>query len=215
MLFHLAGLPQEEVAGRLGTGGGAVRTRLHKARAAMRARLTPPERTRMLPATIADIRRTPAGRHVVLLATESDRLPIWIGRPEAEALAAGLHQVELPRPSAHALALSLVKATGHAVAGVRVVKLDAETFYAEVVLDDGSAVDARPSDALALAVATGVADRDRRGGDGGRGRRRRPTSTPRTWPRPPRAAPRCIAGEVREAMSRPRLVSGAGPMTVA
>jgi RNA polymerase sigma factor (sigma-70 family) len=156
VLFHLAGLPQAAVADRLGTGGGAISTRLHKARATLRARLTPPEETRMLAATLADVRRTPAGRHVVLLAAGDDRLPIWIGRPEAEALVAGRHAVELPRPSTHALALSLVKASGRAVAAVRVVKLDASTFYAEVGLDDGSAVDARPSDALVLAVATGA-----------------------------------------------------------
>lgn len=156
VLFHLADLPQAAVADRLGTGGGAISTRLHKARATLRARLTPPEETRMLPATIADVRRTPAGRHVVLLAAGDDRLPIWIGRSEAEALVTGLHEVELPRPSTHALALSLVKASGRAIASVRVVKLDAATFYAEVGLDDGSAVDARPSDALVLAVATGA-----------------------------------------------------------
>jgi uncharacterized protein len=156
VLFHLADLPQAAVADRLGTGGGAISTRLHKARATLRARLTPIEETRMLPASIADVRRTPAGRHVVLLAAGDEHLPIWIGRPEAEALVAGLHEIALPRPSTHALALALVKATGHAVAAVRVVKLDAATFYAEVALEDGSAVDARPSDALVLALATGA-----------------------------------------------------------
>jgi hypothetical protein len=68
---------------------------------------------------------------------------------------AGLEDVELPRPHAHALALSLLQASGRSVSGVRVCRLQESVFYAEVILDDGSAVDARPSDALVLAVATG------------------------------------------------------------
>jgi hypothetical protein len=38
-LFYLAGLSQAEVAEHLGTGEGAVRTRLHKARVALREHL--------------------------------------------------------------------------------------------------------------------------------------------------------------------------------
>src|SRR4051812_19685729 len=169
VLFHLADLPQRAVAERLGTAPGAVRTRLHKARAALRARLRgdrpptrPPttEETTMpdtaVPARIVDVRRTPAGRHIVLLAAGDRELPIWIGAPEAEALAAGLEDVQLPRPSTHALALSLVRAGGREPRTVRISRLDDAIFYAEVVLDDGAAVDARPSDALVLATAAGV-----------------------------------------------------------
>jgi RNA polymerase sigma-70 factor, ECF subfamily len=171
VLFHLADLPQQAVAARLTTGEGAVRTRLHKARTALRARLggeaeaePRPEldteendvTTTAMPAEIADVRRTPGGRHFVLLAVAGRDVPIWIGAPEAEALAAGLHDVERPRPDAHALALSLVRACGRAPERVRIVRLDAGIFYAEIVLDDGTAVDARPSDALVLAVAAGI-----------------------------------------------------------
>jgi RNA polymerase sigma factor (sigma-70 family) len=164
VLFHLADLPQAAVAARLGTATGAVGTRLHKARAALRARLAPaPEPTKedtmpetAVPATILDVRRTPAGRHVVILATADAELPIWIGAPEAEALVAGLQDVELPRPHAHALALSLLAAVGRSAALVRICRLEAAIFYAEVVLDDGTSVDARPSDALVLAVAAGL-----------------------------------------------------------
>jgi bifunctional DNase/RNase len=113
-----------------------------------------PETT--IPARIADVRRTPAGRDVVVLAAGGEELPIWVGAPEAESLVAELEGVELPRPSAHALALSLVRACGRAPARVRIARLDAAVFFAEVVLDDGAAVDARPSDALVLAAATGV-----------------------------------------------------------
>jgi RNA polymerase sigma-70 factor (ECF subfamily) len=161
VLFHLAELPQDAIAARLGTGAGAVRNRLYKARAALRARLDstpedPPVPDTAIPARIADVRRTPAGRHVVILATDADELPIWIGMPEADALVAGLGDVELPRPNAHALALALLRACDRSAASVRLTSLDGGIFYAEVVLDDGTAVDARPSDALVLAVAAGL-----------------------------------------------------------
>jgi RNA polymerase sigma factor (sigma-70 family) len=153
VLFHLAELPQTEVALRLSTRQGAVSTRLHKARAALRAHLERSEPPMSYPATIRDVVRTPAGRHVVILTTADDELPIWIGMPEAEALVAELHGVEMPRPHAHALALSLLAACGRKAVAVRICRLEHAIFYAEVVLDDGTAVDARPSDALVLAAA--------------------------------------------------------------
>jgi uncharacterized protein len=153
VLFHLADLPQTEVALRLGTRQGAVSTRLHKARAALRGHLERSEPPMSYPATIHDVVRTPAGRHVVILATADDELPIWIGMPEAEALVAELGGVEMPRPNAHALALSLLAACGRKAVAVRICRLEHAIFYAEVVLDDGTAVDARPSDALVLAAA--------------------------------------------------------------
>jgi RNA polymerase sigma factor (sigma-70 family) len=154
VLFHLGDLPQAAVADRLGTGSSAVSTRLHKARAALRARLTPKEP--FMQATIRDIRRTPANRYVIILSAGDDELPIWIGKPEAEALVAGARDVELPRPNAHALALSLLAAVNRSASAVRICKLEVGIFYAEVVLDDGTKVDARPSDALVLAVAAGL-----------------------------------------------------------
>ncbi len=154
VLFHLVDLPQAAVADRLGTGSSAVSTRLHKARSALRAVLTPKEPP--LQAAIRDIRRTPANRHVVILTAGDADLPIWIGKPEAEALVAGVQDVELPRPTAHALALSLLAAVNRSASAVRICRLEVGIFYAEVVLDDGAKVDARPSDALVLAVAAGL-----------------------------------------------------------
>jgi len=154
VLFHLGDLPQAAVADKLGTGSSAVSTRLHKARATLRAVLTPKELP--LPAVIRDIRRTPANRHVVILAGGDAELPIWIGKPEAEALVAGVQDVELPRPNAHALALSLLAAVNRSAASVKICRLEVGIFYAEVVLDDGTTVDARPSDALVLAVAANL-----------------------------------------------------------
>jgi RNA polymerase sigma factor (sigma-70 family) len=153
VLFHLAELPQAAVAERLGTSRSAVSTRLDKGRAALRARLT--KETRM-PARILDVRRTPAGRHVVILAHDGGELPIWIGAPEAHALVVELAGIDLPRPSSHALALSLLAACGRRATAVRIARLEAAVFYAEVALDNGATVDARPSDALVLAAAAGL-----------------------------------------------------------
>ena len=164
VLFHLADLSQATVAARLGTAPGAIRTRLHKGRARLRTQFGAAEHDNQentvsdattIPARVLDVRRTPAGRHVVVLTAGDAELPIWIGAPEAEALVAGLQDVELPRPNAHALALSLLTASGRRVSSVCVSRLEAAIFYAEVILDDGTAVDARPSDALVMAIASG------------------------------------------------------------
>jgi bifunctional DNase/RNase len=67
-----------------------------------------------------------------------------------------LEEVELPRPMTHDLTVALLAASGTAVREVRVTRLAEKTFYGEVVLADGTAVDARPSDAIALALLTGA-----------------------------------------------------------
>jgi len=49
-----------------------------------------------------------------------------------------------------------VRACGRAPTAVRITRLEDAIFYAEIVLDDGATVDARPSDALVIAIAAGV-----------------------------------------------------------
>jgi RNA polymerase sigma factor (sigma-70 family) len=160
-LFHLGGLSHHEVAERLDTRPGAVKTRLHKARVALRRALTDVHREEFamptaVPMRVADVRRPaerPERRIVVLEEIQGPRrLPIWIGAPEAAALVAVLEEVELPRPGPFHLADALVQAAGGRVAAVRVSRLVENTFYATTVLADGSEVDARPSDALTLAL---------------------------------------------------------------
>jgi bifunctional DNase/RNase len=169
-LFYLAGLTHAEVADRLGVRVGAVKTRLHKARERLRRELTDtrPERTMPdatttpLPMRIADLRRTADDgappRHVVFLEDERGKrvVPIWIGPTEATALAVLLEDVELPRPSPYQLSVALLRAAGAAIDEVRINRLAEAVFYAEVRLAGGAAVDARPSDALALALVSGA-----------------------------------------------------------
>jgi RNA polymerase sigma factor (sigma-70 family) len=168
-LFYLAGRTQAEVADQLGTAEGAVKTRLHKARASLRRQLddlreeptpmsAPTAAPVPVPLRIADVVASGhegwSRSHVVLLEEEGGprRLPIWIGPEDAAGLALALEELDLPRPGPHALATSLLAAAGRSVAAVRITALTREVFVAEVVLDDGVAVDARPSDALQLAL---------------------------------------------------------------
>jgi RNA polymerase sigma-70 factor (ECF subfamily) len=165
-LFHLGGLGHAEVASHLRTRPGAVKTRLHKARAALRHELADVHREEFpmsapVAVRVADVRRPadrPDRRIVVLEALENDQrsLPIWIGAAEAEWMVAALEEVELPRPNAYHFAGALLRAAGGELREVRVSRLAEHTFYATAVLGDGTEVDARPSDALTLALLSGA-----------------------------------------------------------
>ena len=99
----------------------------------------------------------------VLLLQEADglgrTLPIFIGAPEATAIAFALQGVETPRPMTHDLIRDMLEALGASVQRVVVTELRDATFFAELVISaDGKevSVSARPSDAVAVAVRTGA-----------------------------------------------------------
>jgi bifunctional DNase/RNase len=99
-------------------------------------------------------------RVVILKERDSDRyLPIWIGSPEADAIAVKLQDVTVPRPLTHDLLGSVIAELGAVVDHVVVSDLSNDTFYAKLVMNvtDGAQreVDCRPSDAIALAVRGG------------------------------------------------------------
>jgi bifunctional DNase/RNase len=90
---------------------------------------------------------------------EGRTLPIFIGTPEATAIAYAMQGVSMPRPMTHDLMKDLLEALTVSVDRVVITELRAATFYAEVHLrrgDERSAVSSRPSDAVALAVRTGA-----------------------------------------------------------
>lgn len=93
---------------------------------------------------------------VVLQEKGGERLlPIWIGRPEAEAIAAHLNGVKRERPMTHDLAQTIVNGLGGLLRRVQVVRVHESTFYAELHFTKGGSpvvIDARPSDAIALAL---------------------------------------------------------------
>ena len=96
----------------------------------------------------------PNNAPVVLLKERDGQrvLPIWIGAPEAAAIAYGLEGVRPDRPLTHDLLLDVALASGRSITGVEITKMVDQVFFADLLLDDGSRVSARPSDAIAVAV---------------------------------------------------------------
>ena len=83
------------------------------------------------------------------------RLPIWIGLPEAHSIAARLAAETPPRPNSHDLAQHLIEALEGRVERVVVTALRDGIYYARIDLVHGGrtlAIDARPSDAIAIAL---------------------------------------------------------------
>ena len=94
---------------------------------------------------------------VVLRELEGERrlLPIFIGQPEATAIAFALDGVVTQRPMTHDLMRDLIEQLGATVERILITHLDEGTFYAEVHVESGDTslqVSSRPSDAMALAL---------------------------------------------------------------
>ena len=118
----------------------------------------------------------PSNTPVMLLQELEGRrrkLSIFIGGPEAAAIAFALDGVDPPRPLTHDLACTLISDLGSSLERVVITELRDTTFYADLHLADpgaGSGEDpaeggadipalvlsARPSDAVALAVRVGA-----------------------------------------------------------
>jgi RNA polymerase sigma factor (sigma-70 family) len=175
VLFYLVGMAHREVAAALGIGVGAVKTRLHKGRAALREELaawegedhvTTATTTGPVAMRVTEVRRQ-AGegerpeKTVILLAEEAGerRLGIWVGGFEGLQVAFALEGTELPRPMAYQFMTSLLGATGSRLTEARVTRLDDGTFFGVAVVEGPAGtreVDARPSDILNLALLTGA-----------------------------------------------------------
>ena len=93
---------------------------------------------------------------VVLKDVASDAvLPIWVGIFEANAIALELEKTATPRPMTHDLMRNMARGLNAVVQKVVVSELKDDTFLAVIWLEqDGEmvAIDARPSDAIALAL---------------------------------------------------------------
>lgn len=86
-------------------------------------------------------------------------LPIWIGRPEAEAIAAQVHGIPRERPMTHDLIRSLVTALDATLTKMVVTKVVEHTYHAELHFaraGEAFVVDSRPSDAIAIALRLGA-----------------------------------------------------------
>ncbi len=86
-------------------------------------------------------------------------LPIWVGIFEANAIALQIENVSTPRPMTHDLLKNVINDLRGVVQKIVVSDLKENTFYALIYVTlqgDTVAVDARPSDAIALALRARV-----------------------------------------------------------
>jgi bifunctional DNase/RNase len=110
----------------------------------------------------------PTNTPIMLLREKGgDRyLPIWIGTPEATAIAMAHDGIQTKRPLTHDLMASLMEELGATVEGIVVTELRGGTFYADIAVKIGDElhhISSRPSDAVAIAVRANAplfADKD-------------------------------------------------------
>jgi RNA polymerase sigma-70 factor (ECF subfamily) len=175
LLFYLSGLTHAETAAQLGIEVGAVKTRLHKARAALKRQLwkvwkedemATQGEGRLVEMRVADVRRKPAEgdtplKHIVVLEEVGGPrdLFIWVGQFEGTSIAFQLEKFQPKRPLTYAFTASVLEASGGRLREVQINRLAEETFYAIAVVEGPGGtrtIDARPSDALSLALTTGA-----------------------------------------------------------
>ena len=93
---------------------------------------------------------------VILRDKEGQRvLPIWVGVFEANAIAQQIENVAPARPMTHDLLRNVIRDLNATVEKIVVCDLQENTFYAMIHLainGEKVAIDARPSDAIALAL---------------------------------------------------------------
>jgi bifunctional DNase/RNase len=93
---------------------------------------------------------------IILRDKEGQRvLPIWVGVFEANAIALQIENVTTPRPMTHDLLRNVIQDLRARIDKIVVSDLKENTFYALIYLTvngDVVAIDARPSDAIALAL---------------------------------------------------------------
>ena len=115
-----------------------------------------------IPVEVVGVRiELPSNSPIVLFRERAGRrhIPIWIGAPEAQAIAAALDGLEPPRPQTHDLLRLVVETLGATVDRVDVVELKDSVYFADLQLSrekETFHVSTRPSDAIALAVRAGA-----------------------------------------------------------
>ena len=96
---------------------------------------------------------------IVILKDTEDKnvLPIWIGPLEASAIATELEKIQLSRPMTHDLLRDIFKNLAITVSKVAITDIEDNVYYAAIHLiygENSYAIDARPSDAIAVALRT-------------------------------------------------------------
>jgi len=98
-----------------------------------------------------------SGMYILLLqqVDGNETLPIWIGKPEADAIALAVGKVITPRPLTHDLIKNVFNGLNAKVIRVVITEITDNTYYSLIYADDGKkeiAIDSRPSDAIAVAL---------------------------------------------------------------
>lgn len=98
-----------------------------------------------------------SGMYILLLqqVEGSETLPIWIGKPEADAIALAIGKVVTPRPLTHDLVKSVFEGLNAKITRVVITEIVDNTYYALIYAFDGKkevSIDSRPSDAIAVAL---------------------------------------------------------------
>lgn len=98
-----------------------------------------------------------SGMYILLLqqVDGNEALPIWIGKPEADAIALAVGKVITPRPLTHDLIKNVFDGLSAKVTRVVITEIIDNTYYSLIYADNGKeeiAIDSRPSDAIAVAL---------------------------------------------------------------
>lgn len=98
---------------------------------------------------------------IIILRDSTGRevLPIWVGIFEANAIAMQLESISSPRPMTHDLLKNVIQELKAQIVRVVITDLRENTFFASIWLEQQGkslAIDARPSDAMALALRVGA-----------------------------------------------------------
>lgn len=110
---------------------------------------------------VAGVMQTEGGQAVVLKDERPDGylLPIWIGDAEAFSIQLRLERKRFQRPLTHDLLDTIMQKLGGKLVKIHVDDLKSNTFVGTVfILQQGTvhAIDARPSDSIALALGNQV-----------------------------------------------------------
>ena len=110
--------------------------------------------------TIKGLMVDPVNNTPIVILRDKDGhrvLPIWVGIFEANAIALQIENHSTPRPMTHDLLRNVIHDLKASVERIVICDLQEQTFYAMIYVATGGevvAIDARPSDAIALALRT-------------------------------------------------------------
>lgn len=99
-------------------------------------------------------------RIVILREKYAERyLPVWVGPYEAEAITVALQEIEMIRPLTHDLLRNVFTTFNAVIVRIEIVSLQDDIFFGSIIAEVNgktTAIDSRPSDAIALAVRAHV-----------------------------------------------------------